>query len=278
MNGIVAVFGADSIQTHTRVQLILKNLLVHIENNIDNMTPSELCAGGRVLTHLRKLCLSDEDGDVEASVDNDVDIDGNTLENEEEEIVISSLFPSTNRRDMMQLCDTVLARLATRSKNRITSFTAKDMNDLLGLFDSTDDTQYRTVFDAVQKEVDKRIELVRAKLAKNDHITEEDNLDERMQVEQNSHGGTYTSRLRKLLSKKQVKKSKDQSPHGEGDLRETMQVVDLLRDTLNTDALHKVLLRNALDAAYDMGRCRWSTTQSIHHVKTQTKCISQIYP
>jgi len=279
MNGIVMVFDANDIQTNTRVQLMLKNLLLHLDNQITAMTPKELCGAGRIIVNLRSFCLSDGDEDalenqesskVDENILDEVDRD---VENEAEELVISSLFPISNRKDMLQLCDAIVPRLLNRSRTSITCFTPKEMTIILDTFNAK---HRKALFDTIQIEIDRRISLVRSELSKSDDTE----IEEDAKSKRKSDNKSYKSQLRQLFSAgSAIERSEEDTTYDGIKSEEVSQVVDLLRDTLNEDALNMVLLRTALDSAYDLGRCKWQTTRSVQN----RKCVpdwstSDLYP
>jgi len=267
------VFDAEDIQTNTRVQMMLKNLLLHLDNQIDVMSPKELCGTGRILVNLRSSCLPDGDENIVKVPELNAVIledDDDDIENEAEELVISSLFPSSNRRDMMQICDAVVTHLLNRARTNITHFTPKEMTILLDTFNAK---HRKHIFDAIKVEIDRRLGLVRNELSKTDNT----DIEEGAKVEDKIHSKSYKSKLRHLFHV--GGRSGDETTYDGNESEEVSQVINLLRDTLNEDALNMVLLRTAFDSAYDLGRCRWQTTIGLQTRKCAPDCsLSDLYP
>ena len=273
MNGIVMVFDAEDIQTNTRVQMMLKNLLLHLDNQIDVMTPKELCGAGRILVDLRSSCLPDGDENIVKVPELNGEIledDDHNIENEAEELVISSLFPSSYRRDVMQICDVIVTHILNRARTNITHFTPAEMTILLDTFDAK---HRKPIFDTIKVEIDRRLGLVRNELSKTDNA----DIEEGAKVEDRIHSKSYRSKLRNLF---QVGgRNGDETTYDGTESEEVSQVINLLRDTLNEDALNMVLLRTAFDSAYDLGRCRWQTTRGLQNRKCAPDCsLSDLYP
>jgi hypothetical protein len=279
MNGIVMVFDAHDIQTNTRVQLMLKNLLLHLDSQIIAMSPKELCGASRIIVNLRSYCFTEGDEEVvgnqkSSNVDKLILGEGERdIENEAEEFVINSLFPSSNRRDMMQLCDAIIPRLVNRSITSITYFTAKEMTTILDTFDVK---YWNTLFDIIQTEINRRLGLVRRDLSK----TEGADMELDTKSEGKSENSSYKSKLRNLFTVgSAIPSIKGYTAYDGLESEEVSQVVNLLRNTLNEDALNQFLLRTALNSAYDLGRCRWQTTRSLQNMKSvRDWSLSDLYP
>jgi len=269
------VFG-ERIQEDPKIQLLLKNIILHLDSQIETMKPSELCHGGQVLIDISALCLCFEEDVVDIIPESTRDLVEDHDENDdEEENVISSLFPSTNRRDMLQLCDTVLNHIIMHSKDTIKSFAPNQMKHLLKILDP-DDSRYEIVFETLRKDIAKRKRHVKMHLsasavqAKGGSDESGDNDADHMQI------GT----LRKLF-KKGVVTRPDTSQKKETEIESTTmgETSEILRMALNKDALDDILLRNALEASYDFGWCAWRTSAFTQTEQGIQKCaLSDMYP
>ena len=251
MTGIVEGFG-ERIQTDSKVQLLLKNIILHLDTEVENMTSKDLCSVGQVLINLSAMCLCIEEDivDIIPESGRDFVVDGEESE-DEQEIVISSLFPSTNRRDMLQLCDTVLNRIILHSQLRINSFTPQEMKDLLCLIDF-DKSRYQKVCESVREEIAKRRRLVKKQLSISSQ-RQEGGVSAFSSDDENG-SETYRSPLKSLFFKKRINDQNDDAVEG-NILDETTAGLELLRSSLDGEAFDRMLLKGVLEAAYDMGKC-----------------------
>ena len=288
------MFDSPSIQTDSRTQLLLKNLLLRLDQGIETMAPSELCATGRVLMYLRSLCLSGEGeafGEDHSQAefrhpthDLTFELDDDNSENEEEESVISSLFPSSNRRDVLQLCDTVLVGVLSSSNQLgLDQFSPKELNLFLNLFNSLRlDPKKEAVFEALKNEIERRMHLAKERLIP--HLFDVGHDENRIEkTEEKNVPDTCTFRLRRLFTKEEMnghERSYIDAPHNDNAF-ESMQIASLLHDTLCSNPLNEKLLRSALDTAYHIGRCNWKTTEILHNSREGVSSIltfSELYP
>ncbi len=266
----------ERIQTDSKIQLLLKNIILHLDTKVENMTSKDLCNVGQVLSNLSAMCLCFEEDivDIIPESGRDFVVDGEESE-DEQEIVISSLFPSTNRRDMLQLCDTVLNRIIFHSQLRIKSFTPQDMKDLLCIIDF-DRSRYQKVFESVRDEIAKRRRLVKKQLSIPSQ-TQEVGVSAFSSGDDN-RSETHRSPLRNLFFKERINDQNDDTVE-EKLLDETTVGLELLRSSLDGEAFDRMLLKGVLEAAYDMGKCcrRTGGFEEREH-SIERHILSYIYP
>ena len=253
LSGIVTVFDAEDIQTNSKIQLILKHLLSIIDTRTTQMIPKEICQYSQLLVDLKSSCYLDED-DQEAKCLANKDIIVEDVENEEEESVISSLFPNSNRREIYELCTRIIDNLMKQTKEKIGSFTANEMTmimKILGLHNQND------FYSCIKTEIDDRIHTVREQLSNLDTTSDEGSSDETRET-----GRTYRSILKQIFVSDPAQDG-DLSYSNEKKNDDVSQVIRILRESMHEEALNSLLLSTSFESAFNLGRCRWQTTRSL---------------
>ncbi|GFH47522.1 hypothetical protein CTEN210_03997 [Chaetoceros tenuissimus] len=252
LSGIVTVFDAEDIQTNSKIQLILKHLLSIIDTRTTQMIPKEICQYSQLLVDLKTSCYLEDDLEAKCLANKDIIVDD--VENEEEESVISSLFPNSNRREIYELCTRIIDNLMKQTKEKIGSFTANEMTmimKILGLHDQND------LYSCIKTEIDDRIHTVREHLSNLDTTSDEGSADETRET-----GRTYRSILKQIFVSDPAQDG-DLSYSNEKKNDDVSQVIRILRESMHEEALNSLLLSTSFESAFNLGRCRWQTTRSL---------------
>jgi hypothetical protein len=268
------------MQSNLKAQLLTIRLLSQIDDKMKLMSPKQLCVGVTMLSKLREYCLSDELVDQRVNICDRFDVDQSNevfnddnydLKNEAEELVIGSLFPGSNIREIFQLCDNILLRLLNHVRAIISSFSAREMKVMLNI---SRHMQHKKLLVAIKNEIDSRVDLVRKCLSLKDHGPIEDAHQNEDDVKEST--GTYTSKIRRLFSSTpQLETNENESEsRNKDDLTEN---INILRCTLNDMSSNDFLLKTALEAAYDLGICTWQMRGIQKKCETDHPPLSYLY-
>lgn len=254
LHGLLLIISEQEMHRNVKAQLLMMHLLSHVDDQMKLMLPKELCFGGSILLKLREFCLSDElvDQQVIMNESNEVCKDNiYDMKSKAEEFVIGSLFPGSNIREIFHLCDSILLRLLNHVKAVISSFTAREMKVML---DIARHMQHKRLLSAITNEIDSRVELARKCLLSDDQGPIEDV--HHSENDDSKSSGTYTSKIRRLFSSSlQLETNENESESRDKD--ELDENINVLRCTLNDMASNDLILKAALDGAYDLGICAW---------------------
>ena len=285
MTSISIVFGEQIIRTNTRIQLLLKNMILHFSDKFDTMTPLELCQLGRALRDIRIMCLAilEDENDITNAPLTEYIPDQND-DNDEEDIVIDSLFPSSNLRDILKLSDTMLIQVFLKSMHEITSFASNELNTLLDLLDSGY-LQHEEIVETIRNEVEARIALGSdiSSRTMDVHIQIDKDIAPKLVQEQ---GQIHNSPLKKKLrqEQKRIESSDEMIREDDASSQKVAGIPEddfLLLGAFTTNTFHEMMVRKTLEAAYDLGRARQRTSKcpvdENGHIPKQCS-ITNIYP
>lgn len=247
---------------------MLKNLLLYMQHTLAMLETSELLSVGQSIAILYAMNEENALVDMEEGDENDSEEiiepdEYDSIDDEDEENVISSLFPSSNQRDINILCKKVLTGIIDQTRSKLQSFSAGDLMNIMNTFATinipTDDLR-----DDIRLETERRKSLVKARLR--DELisvgSPSSDRDDALHVDEDS---TYKSRIESFFRgrsrpKKQkpsiVKKSQTIN-------KEIREIQRLLQLTRGPNELHNSLIQEVQNVAYELGHCQKDATPPI---------------
>ncbi len=225
------------------------------------MEISEVIIVGHSLTMVQKKCDEYLIDDIHLKETNRVDleafdpgleIDENPLSDEEEENVISSLFPSSNQKDILLLCESILIGILDRLKGNSCTLSSNNMRDIIYMLEESNMTE--AFIDDIRLEVERRTSLLKSRL--HHEMKEDDNNDDE------SNQSTQKFKIRNLFSKQITKENGVRKTIDSSD-NEVRDILRLFQLTKDSDELHYSMLQDIQRTASELGQCKRSLTNAV---------------
>lgn len=253
LEGSLRSLGWICLSSNTKVQNTIKNLLINTQTRGLNTPASELIRWSDLLISLRYFCdLNIETSDeISNSNDGGFDLtDDDGLGDENNELVISSLFPKSNLFDISTLCSKILSSIISDLMTKLNHLRARELIELLDII-KRNDAGEETKTNVLQ-EIERRARDI-------DHCR--DALSNREQDLERS------SKFRRLFRKYSVPKTIEPSDlvpnHESSPLNPCIQIA-MGSESFNCFNDHEVTA-----IAFDMGRCK-------HFVKDEQLIVSPV--
>lgn len=225
-------------------------MLINTQQRGLNIPSSDLIRWSDQLLSLRYFCDLNIENSDEISSSNDDGFDPTGDGDENDELVISSLFPKSNLSDISTLCTKILSAIVSDLMKKLTHLHARDLMELLDVIKkSNTDEECQT---AVLQEIERRtrdIDLYR------------DSLSSREKDQERS------SKFRRLFRKYSVSKSTELPEFARNN--EQYPLHPCIQIAMGSESFHCFNEHEVAAIAFDMGRCK-------HFVKDDEFIISPV--
>ncbi len=233
------------------------------------MEIAELINVGHSLVMVQKKC--DEDliddlhqkeanrADVKA-LDPDLETDENPLSDEEEENVISSLFPSSNQKDILLLCESILVGIIDRLKGDLSTrtLTSSNLRDIICMIEESN--MAKAFVHDIRLEVDRRVSLLKSRL---NHEETKEGHDHQINDNDNEQNeATQKFKIRNLFGRQTTKDSEVKKNIHTSD-NEFQDILRLLKLTKDSNELQYSMLQDMQMTASELGQCKRFLTHAV---------------
>jgi hypothetical protein len=237
LEGSLRSLGWICLSSNTRVQNTIKNLLINTQQRGLKLPASDLIRWSDQLLSLRSFCDLHIDDSDEISSPNDDGFDPTDDGDENDELVISSLFPKSNLSDISTMCSKILSTIISDLMNKLSLLHAKELMELLDIINKShaDDECQRNVLQEIERRAHD-IDFCRDSLSNREQDLEKSSTFRRLF---RKYSVSKTTEFPELLQ------NKDQSP-----LNPCIQIA-MGSESFNYFNEHEVAA-----IAFDMGRCK----------------------